>query len=136
MHLDASLLEMSGFQSNLCYTVSLTFVDAKGAVNQEPSSRHALLQRAAAQAPRPLSVTHHDGEQSSNHRKWCSLTQDDFGQHHTEDWLQGLHSVRQTDGHCCKGQVSGHVTNGVHGGRPGNGLELLLGDGLQASGRF
>lgn len=78
-------------------------------------------------------MTYHDGEQSTNHRKRCSLTEDELGQHHAEDWLQRLHSVRQTDSHCCKRQVSGHMTNGVHGGGAGNRLELSLGDGLQIS---
>ena len=76
-------------------------------------------------------MTHHDGDQGANHRKRCSLTKDELGQHHAENWLQRLHSVRQADSHCCKGQVRGHMTNGVHGGRAGNGLEFGLGDGLQ-----
>ena len=76
-------------------------------------------------------MTYHDGYQSTNHREGCGLTKDDLRQHHAEDWLQRLHSVRQTDSHCRKGQVGGHVTDGVHGGGAGNGLELGLGDGLQ-----
>ena len=42
--------------------------------------------------------------------------------------------LRQADSHCRKGQVGGHMTNGMHGGGASNGLELSLGDGLHISG--
>lgn len=74
--------------------------------------------------------TDHDGHQGANNREGGGLAQDDLGQDHTEDRLQRLHSVRQADSHCCEGQVGSHMTNGMHGGWPRNGLELSLGDGL------
>ena len=75
--------------------------------------------------------THHDRHQRADHWQRGGLSQNQLRQDHTEDRLQSLHSVGETDGHSCEGQVGSHMADGVHGGGPRNRLELRLGDGLQ-----
>ena len=78
-------------------------------------------------------MTHHDRDESANNRQRCGLSQNQLGQHNTEDRLQRLHSVGQADGHSSKGQVGGHVSNGMHGSWPSDLAELFLGDTLQTT---
>ena len=120
--LDTGGLKQTGGQTCICELDRAKQVSSGGCDS---------MQTMASPAAGKEKLSHHDRNQGAHNWQRGGLTKNHLGQNDTENWFQCLHSVGQTDGHSCKRQVGSHMSNGMHGGRSSNLLELTLGDRLQ-----